>query len=68
MTTYQCKCGATRQLNKTTLCIIDDKAQVKEALCGCGEYMQSTKEFNGFGNVHRPASDTNHINSLRNNT
>ena len=65
MTTYQCKCGATKELTKTTLCIINGKAQVKEALCSCGEYMQSTKEFSGYPTIIRPDSDTNHMKSIR---
>ena len=68
MALYQCeKCGATRELRKTTICIVNGKAQAKEALCGCGEYMQNTNEFNGFATVQRPSSDTNHVKSLRDN-
>jgi hypothetical protein len=68
MALYQCeKCGASRELRKTTICIVNGKAQAKEALCGCGEYMQNTKEFTGFATVQRPSSDTNHVKSLRDN-
>lgn len=61
MSTYRCeKCGATRELNKTTIAIVNGKAQVKEALCSCGEYMQSMEKFKGWPTIHRPDSDTTH--------
>jgi len=67
MTLYQCNCGATKELNKTTICVVNGKVQVKEALCNCGEYMQSTKEFSGYPTIIRPDSDTNHTKNLHNN-
>lgn len=42
MTKYKCKkCKKEKDLDKVTIVIIGDKVEVKEALCGCGEYMDS---------------------------
>ena len=61
MALYKClSCGKEKELHATTLCIVNGKARVKEALCSCGDYMESTKEFKGWPSVHRPESDTNH--------
>jgi len=61
MAKYQCSnCNATRDLHKTTLVVVNGKAETKEALCECGTYMQNIEEFKGFATVIRPASDTNH--------
>ena len=61
MALYKCPaCGKEKELHATTIAIINGKAQVKEALCGCGEYMQSMEKFKGWPTIHRPDSDTNH--------
>ena len=61
MALYKCPaCGKEKELHATTITIINGKAQVKEALCGCGEYMQSAEKFKGWPTIHRPDSDTNH--------
>jgi transcription elongation factor Elf1 len=66
MALYKCPaCGKEKELHATTLCIVNGKARVKEALCGCGEYMESTKEFDGYPTIHRNESDTSHMKSIR---
>ena len=40
------KCKITKDLQKATLEIIDNKVRVRQAKCICGEYMQEIdKEF-----------------------
>lgn len=42
MTKYECKkCKKTRDLVKATIVVVDGKVVVKEALCECGNYMES---------------------------
>ena len=52
---YQCKCcKATKDLEKATLQIKDDKVVTKEALCKCGKYMiEQEKKFDGFPSLIR---------------
>lgn len=47
MLKYICnKCSNTKELQKATLEIVDNKIRTREALCKCGEYMQEVeKEF-----------------------
>lgn len=61
MAKYRCSnCNATLELHKTTLVIVNGKAEAKEALCNCGTYMQNIEKFKGWATIHRPDSDTNH--------
>ena len=42
MTKYKCKkCKKERMLGTVTIIVLDSKVVVKEALCGCGEFMVS---------------------------
>ena len=41
MTKYKCKCGKTKELSKATIVHVDGDWETKEALCKCGQYMQS---------------------------
>ena len=42
MTKYKCKkCKKERMLDKATIIVLKGKVVVKEALCGCGEFMVS---------------------------
>ena len=43
MALYKCQCGNEKQLGKVTL-IYKNKWVAKEALCECGEYMESEPE------------------------
>ena len=43
MALYKCRCGNEKQLGKVTL-IYKNKWVAKEALCECGEYMESEPE------------------------
>ena len=51
------KCGATQELQKSTMVIIDEKVVTKEAKCSCKEdqYMDEvlTKEHEGFPTIRR---------------
>ena len=55
MIKFQCnKCGATKDLMKATIKVIDGKVRTAEALCECGEYMQEVeKDFDGFPSLIR---------------
>tara|TARA_R110001592_G_C13087892_1_gene743195 strand:+ start:230 stop:421 length:192 start_codon:yes stop_codon:yes gene_type:complete len=54
MSKYRCKCGKSKELQKTTLIIIDSKVRTKEAKCSCGKYMEELdKKFNGFPSLIR---------------
>ena len=42
MTTYKCECGKEeKEISKATIVLRDGKWVAKEALCGCGKYMDS---------------------------
>ena len=54
MSLYKCnKCGATKDIAKKTIKIINGSAEVVEALCDCGTYMKDTTEFKGYPNLIR---------------
>tara|TARA_R110002012_G_scaffold204477_1_gene374171 strand:+ start:684 stop:875 length:192 start_codon:yes stop_codon:yes gene_type:complete len=38
------KCNETKELQKATLVIIDNKIRTKEAQCKCGKYMQEVEK------------------------
>ena len=44
MTLYKCKCGKEKELAKATIVLREKKWVAKEALCDCGEYMDSEPE------------------------
>ena len=44
MTKYNCQCGKEKDLAKATIVLRDKKWVAKEALCGCGLYMDSEPE------------------------
>jgi len=55
---YKCKdCGATRELQKSTMLVKDGKVVTKEAECTCkeGVYMEQimTKEYEGMPGLIR---------------
>ena len=52
MTKYKCKCGKTKELSKATIVHVDGDWETKEALCKCGEYMQS-EPLEGMPSVKR---------------
>tara|TARA_R110001606_G_scaffold157233_1_gene300236 strand:- start:302 stop:553 length:252 start_codon:yes stop_codon:yes gene_type:complete len=52
MTKYNCKCGKTKDLLKTTIVYIDKKWVAKESLCSCGLYMDS-KPTEGMPSLKR---------------
>tara|TARA_R110000824_G_scaffold223279_1_gene411044 strand:+ start:458 stop:715 length:258 start_codon:yes stop_codon:yes gene_type:complete len=42
MTLYKCECGKEeKEISKATIILKDKKWVAKEALCGCGKYMDS---------------------------
>jgi len=54
MSLYKCNnCNATREIAKKTIKIINGAAEVVEALCDCGKYMQDTTKFGGYPNLIR---------------
>ena len=55
MLKYQCKsCGATRDLARATIKVIDGKVRTEQAQCECGDWMQEiAKEFDGFPSLIR---------------
>ena len=42
-----------KTINKRTIKIIEGTVQIIEALCSCGEYMDSMEEFQGYPNLIR---------------
>jgi|TARA_R110001599_G_scaffold184194_2_gene377699 hypothetical protein len=44
MTLYKCECGQTKEISKATIVLRDKKWVAKQALCGCGLYMDSEPE------------------------
>ena len=52
MTLYSCECGNTMQIAKATIVLRDGNWVTKEALCGCGKYMDS-KPTDGMPNLKR---------------
>ena len=44
MTLYKCECGETKEISKATIVLRDKKWVAKQALCGCGLYMDSEPE------------------------
>ena len=52
MTLYKCQCGNSKELQKATIKIIDNKVVVAEALCKCGLYMDS-EPTDGIPNLKR---------------
>ena len=52
MTLYTCECGNTMEIGKATIVLRDKKWVTKEALCGCGKYMDS-KPTDGMPNLKR---------------
>ena len=51
MARYRCSnCNATLELHKTTLVIVNGKAEAKEALCNCGTYMQNIENLENLKN------------------
>ena len=56
MAHYKCnKCKKEKELNKTTICVIDGLVQVKESLCDCGNYMKQviTDDYKGMPSIVR---------------
>ena len=41
MTLYKCECGNKKEIGKTTIALRDGKWRTLQALCDCGEYMES---------------------------
>ena len=52
MTLYKCECGNSKELQKATMKIINNKVVVAEALCKCGLYMDS-EPTDGIPNLKR---------------
>jgi hypothetical protein len=52
MTLYKCECGNSKELQKATIKLIDNKVVVAEALCKCGLYMDS-EPTDGIPNLKR---------------
>jgi len=44
MTKYSCKCGNTEEIGKATLALRDGRWRTIQALCDCGEWMESEPE------------------------
>ena len=55
MALYKCRCGNEKQLGKVTL-IYKNKWVATEALCECGEYMESEPE-EGMPSLKRTEAD-----------
>ena len=44
MTLYKCKCGDEKEIGKATIGLRDGKWRTIQALCDCGEWMESEPE------------------------
>jgi hypothetical protein len=44
MTLYKCKCGKEEEIGKATIGLRDGKWRTIQALCDCGEWMDSEPE------------------------
>ena len=44
MTLYKCKCGNEEEIGKATIGLRDGKWRTIQALCDCGEWMESEPE------------------------
>tara|TARA_R110000744_G_scaffold67248_3_gene137163 strand:+ start:911 stop:1162 length:252 start_codon:yes stop_codon:yes gene_type:complete len=52
MTLYKCKCGNKEEIGKATLALRDGRWRTIQALCDCGEWMDSEPE-EGMPNLKR---------------
>jgi hypothetical protein len=52
MTLYKCICGNKEEIGKATLSLRDGKWRTIQALCDCGEWMESEPE-DGMPNLKR---------------
>jgi hypothetical protein len=54
MSKYICTCGASKEITKSTIKIIDGKVRVAESKCKCGKYMEEEDQtFTGFPSLIR---------------
>ena len=44
MTLYKCTCGETKEIGKATLALKEGRWRTIQALCDCGEWMDSEPE------------------------
>ena len=44
MTIYKCTCGETKEIGKATLALKEGRWRTIQALCDCGEWMDSDPE------------------------
>ena len=52
MTLYKCTCGETKEIGKATIALKEGRWRTIQALCDCGEWMDSEPE-EGMPNLKR---------------